>query len=75
MKNGNGKTQGNGHGSNGQGPGAAIHDAPDASPPFFSMNRLETARLYQALSRATFPDAEVRALVSRMGQSLGGDHA
>jgi hypothetical protein len=39
------------------------------------MNRLETARLYQALSRATFPDAEVRALVSRMGQSLGGDHA
>jgi dihydroxyacetone kinase len=73
MKNGNGKTQGNGHGGNEV--GAAIHDAPGASPPFFSMTRLETARLYQALSRATFPDAEVRALVSRMGQSLGGDHA
>jgi hypothetical protein len=75
MKNGNHKTEGNGH-ANGNGKAAAaIHGAAveHATAPFFAMTRRETATLYQALLRATFPDAEVRALVRRMGKSLEGE--
>ncbi len=68
---------GHGHGGNGHAngkAGAPIHCAPTphASAPFFSMTRLETAALYRAISHATFPDAEVRAIVRRMGKSLEG---
>ncbi len=71
MNNGHGHG-GNGH-ANGTGKaGPPHHGASEPLPgaPFFAMTRLETAALYRAISHATFADAEVRALVSRMGKSL-----
>jgi len=74
MKNGHQNGGGNGH-ANGTGKAGPPHrGAPvsQAGAPFFGMSRLETAALYRALLNATFPDAEVRALVRRMGKSLEG---
>jgi hypothetical protein len=70
--NGNHQNGSNGH-SNGKA-AVPIHasPAPHASAPFFGMSRSETAALYRAISHATFAEAEVRAIVRRMGMSLEG---
>ncbi len=74
MSNGNHKNGSNGHGHSNGKAAPPVHGAaaPLSSAPFFAMSRSETAALYRAISHATFPDAEVRALVSRMGKSLEG---